>query len=117
MRVRGQAADGGPMVGNSEMPDLRTTPTLPPDAKLTFAGLVEEAGHEDEGEVPGEADGQLPSRKCCQRLASCHLRHAITKILAFHRTSLATSSLSGQCHSLLSGLKDCLDSGSQLSEL
>ena len=49
---------------------LFTTPTLPSDAKLIFASLVEEAG--DEG-VPGEADGQLPSRKCCQRLASCHL--------------------------------------------
>ena len=49
--------------------------------------------------------------------------------LAFHGTSLATSSRKSiitnierianavQCHFLLSGLKDCLNSGSQLAEL
>ena len=61
---------------NSEMPDLRTTPTLP--AKLIFGRLVEEAG-EYEG-VPGDGDGQLPSEKWCQRLgSSSHIRHKITK--------------------------------------
>ena len=55
----GARPDGRPRP-NSEMPDLRTPPTLPPDAKLIFTEKAEYQG------VPGEADGQLPSRKWCQ---------------------------------------------------
>ena len=56
------------LVGSdSEMPDLRTPPTLPTNARLIFRRHVKGGGKQGGVPgVPGDGDGQLPSRKWCQ---------------------------------------------------
>ena len=77
---------------DSEMPDLRTPPTLPTNARLIFRRHVKGGGKQGGVPgVPGDGDGQLPSRKWCQPTTgqpykTSHIQNGSSKKIDFCRS-------------------------------